>query len=68
MNALQKHFHDLIKADLAEYEYTHFLHLPDLSSLSELEVPEMWFPLPFLGDGRNVKNAPIPRQVPHITD
>lgn len=48
--ALQEMFHKMITEDLNGHEYTSLLNLPDLTALTELESPEMCFPLPFLGD------------------
>jgi hypothetical protein len=40
---LESQFHEIIKADLGE-RVAHLI-LPDLVALTELKVPEMWFPV-----------------------
>jgi hypothetical protein len=42
---LQEAFHNIIRTDLASAENTEHLRLPELIPLTELDVPEMWFPL-----------------------
>jgi len=39
---LQEQFHEMIRGD---YEQASNLVLPELEALTELKVPEMWFPL-----------------------
>jgi hypothetical protein len=45
LHKLQLAFHTIIHTDLAYFEDTKHLRLPDLTPLTELDVPEMWFPL-----------------------
>lgn len=42
---LQSHFHDLIRQDMEGIVKMHHHWLPELSVLTELERPEMWFPV-----------------------
>ncbi|OXV11719.1 hypothetical protein Egran_00520 [Elaphomyces granulatus] len=46
---LQDQFHSIIRNDLSNEDWARYLVLPDLNALTELEHPEMWFPLPFGG-------------------
>ena len=39
---LEERFHEMIRGD---YEQVFNLVLPELEALTELKVPEMWFPL-----------------------
>ena len=47
---LESQFHEMIKADLGE-RAAHLV-LPDLVALTELKVPEMWFPVGEQGDSK----------------
>ncbi|KAM0110706.1 hypothetical protein V6000_003688 [Aspergillus fumigatus] len=44
MNLEQK-FHELIHAELAGFAHLKYLRLPQLVVLTELENPQMWFPI-----------------------
>jgi hypothetical protein len=50
LTRLESQFHEIIKADLGE-RVTHLV-LPDLVALTELKVPEMWFPVGEQGDSK----------------
>ena len=45
LDALQHHFHNIIRDDLGDRVEREHLHLPELSVLTELEVPEMYLPV-----------------------
>lgn len=45
LHCLQKQFHDIIRTDLGLQGEANDIRLPELVVLTELEVPEMWFPL-----------------------
>ncbi|KAK1073934.1 hypothetical protein LTR12_001341 [Friedmanniomyces endolithicus] len=45
LQALQRHFHSLIESDIALLPQQYSLRLPELELLTELENPEMYFPL-----------------------
>jgi hypothetical protein len=45
---LESQFHEIIRADLGAW--VAYLVLPDLVALTELKVPEMWFPVGEQGD------------------
>lgn len=45
LRTLQQKFHALIRHDLGNEVDRECLMLPDLAVLTELEKPEMWFPL-----------------------
>lgn len=47
---LESQFHEMIKADLGE-RAAHLV-VPDLVALTELKVPEMWFPVGEQGDSK----------------
>ena len=47
---LESQFHEMIKADLGE-RAAHLV-LPDLVALTELKVPEMWFPVGEQGESK----------------
>lgn len=51
LEALQAKFHGIIRGELEDEVESLRLRLPELVPLTELEVPEMWFPL-----GRSSKN------------
>ncbi|KAH8683230.1 hypothetical protein BGZ60DRAFT_524566 [Tricladium varicosporioides] len=53
LDRLQRSFHDLIRADFT-LPQSQYLRLPELAPLTELVVPEMWFPLKTL----SAKKAP----------
>jgi hypothetical protein len=42
---LEQKFHELIHAELAGFAHLKYLRLPQLVVLTELENPEMWFPI-----------------------
>ena len=45
LDALQHHFHNIVREDLGDRVEKEHLHLPKLSLLTELEVPEMYLPV-----------------------
>jgi hypothetical protein len=45
LEILQNRFHDLIRDQLGHEVTSEHLYLPELVPLTELEIPEMWFPL-----------------------
>lgn len=47
LEALQQRFHELIKNDLEDRVEREYMYLPVLEVLTELEVPQMWFPVKF---------------------
>ncbi len=44
---LQDKFHDLIRKDLGDRVEQEYINLPVLEVLTELELPQMWFPVKF---------------------
>lgn len=42
---LEQRFHELVHAELAGFALLKYLRLPQLVVLTELENPEMWFPI-----------------------
>jgi len=50
LQKLQDRFHDIIGNDLAEFTNHEHLRLPQLSQLTEMLIPQMWFPLKALVD------------------
>jgi hypothetical protein len=48
LEALERNFHVLIKSDLEKCDFAKYLNLPSMDVLTELETPEMWFPIPYL--------------------
>ena len=49
--ALQQHFHEVIRGRVAHLVDAEQLRLPELDVLTELEKPEMWFPVPGMYGG-----------------
>ena len=45
LDSLQRKLHGLITRDLGSRDEGKFLRLPELVVLTELELPEMWFPI-----------------------
>lgn len=45
LQKLQDQFHELIKVGFDLVKNHQYLRLPDLFPLTEMDVPEMWFPL-----------------------
>lgn len=45
LRALQQKFHQLIKTDLGDRVEEEHIYLPLLEVLTELEIPQMWFPV-----------------------
>jgi hypothetical protein len=45
LNHLEQQFHELIEADLADHAGLKHIYLPVLEVLTELELPQMWFPV-----------------------
>lgn len=45
LEVLQNRFHELIRDQLGHEVTSEHLYLPELVPLTELEIPEMWFPL-----------------------
>jgi hypothetical protein len=44
--ALESNLHSMIRGDLEDDAWAKYLILPDLNALTELDVPDMWFPIP----------------------
>ncbi len=51
LQAIQSHFHTVIRGRMAEGNLTVELRLPELAPLLELERPAMWFPVPGMYGG-----------------
>lgn len=51
--AIQRHFHALIRERTEELVTTHRLRLPELEPLTEQEVPRCWFAVPGMYGGFN---------------
>ncbi|GFF49737.1 hypothetical protein IFM61606_05377 [Aspergillus udagawae] len=80
---LEEKFHALIHAELAGFAHLEHLRLPQLVVLTELENPEMWFPIQpqsqhgrgflFRFDGRELvvlsvgRNPPQPKQLYRVS-
>ena len=47
LGVLQHKFHELIRNDLRDRVEIEHIYLPVLVVLTELEVPQMWFPVKF---------------------
>lgn len=45
LDKVQSAFHQLIKSDLTTFANQEHLRLPELAMLTDMEIPEMWFPL-----------------------
>jgi len=45
LQTLERRFHNIIRDDLAAFDNQEHLRLPQLSPLTEMLTPEMWFPL-----------------------
>jgi hypothetical protein len=62
LQKLQDGFHELIRGDFTFVKDHQYLRLPNLSPLTELDVPEMWFPLktPDQQNSRWVRVSSIP--------
>jgi hypothetical protein len=52
---IQAHFHALISRRAKKLVKEHFLRLPELEPLLELETPGMWFPVPGMYGGFNYR-------------
>jgi hypothetical protein len=51
LNVLETNFHGIIRKDLGDIVAGKRLRLPSLTILTELEVPELWFPVRVIGNG-----------------
>ena len=66
LDALQHRFHNIIREDLGDRVEKEHLHLPQLSLLTELEVPEMHLPVySALGRGDQVSTR-VSKQVDEL--
>lgn len=62
LRALQQKFHQLIKTDLGKRVEEEHIYLPLLEVLTELETPQMWFPIKFHVYSQAVSiKYPLPR-------
>jgi hypothetical protein len=52
LEKLQGSFHNMIWDDLDSFPNQRHLRLPELASLTEMELPEMWFPLKALDQSK----------------
>jgi len=66
MNLEQK-FHELIHAELAGFAHLKYLRLPQLVVLTELENPQMWFPIQPPSQHRRVRH-PSAHSLKQTTD
>lgn len=50
---IQSHFYEVIQGRIDSQNNNHALRLPELEPLLELELPQMWFPVPGMFGGFN---------------